>query len=195
MLLQKPQCEFSFHYTKELYHFNIICLTRSELCSKPINLESNEITLRRTRHAPQLHQAPSQENVWSEIDKLKREFVSLKATIRGLVEHDPIDLTGDDNEPTAKRPRIDSTAKSSLAMMHEHNQQLVQVKQEKTVIEASLRTVAEDLEDANELVKQQTLATDIWQRRYDELEALVLSGKADGASAAEIRNRSLAELR
>jgi gas vesicle protein len=114
---------------------------------------------------------------------------------------DPIDLTDDGSEPKAKRPRIESTAKSSLAMMHEHNQQLVQVKQEKTVIAESLRTVTEekeaiannleeakeDLEDANETVQQQLLATDIWQRRFDELAALV-AGNVDGAAVAQIRN-------
>jgi Ran GTPase-activating protein (RanGAP) involved in mRNA processing and transport len=85
----------------------------------------------------------------NEVEKKKREISSLKAAIGASMEQlrmivDPIDLTDDGSEPKAKRPRIESTAKSSLAIMHEHNQQLVQVKQEKTVISGSLRTVTEE---------------------------------------------------
>ena len=104
---------------------------------------------------------------------------------------------------------LPSAAKSNLAIMHqqnmEHTHTLVQVKQEKNAAEANLKSVQdekealvtdlkearEDAEDANETVQQQLLATDIWQRRVDELAAL-LAGQYDGASISEIRNRSLA---
>ena len=54
-----------------------------------------------------------------------------------------------------------------------------------------LKEAREDAEDANETVQQQLLATDIWQRRFDELAALV-AGQVDGASVLEIRSRTLA---
>ena len=96
-----------------------------------------------------------------------------------------------------------AVATSLLAIMHqqnmEHNQKMVQVKQEMNIAEANLKSVEtnleeakDDLEAANETVQHQLLATDIWQRRFDELEALV-SGQVDRAAIAAIRNRSLAD--
>jgi len=90
--------------------------------------------------------------------------------------------------------------------MYEQNQKMVQIKKEKmdtemalesirgekNVVEADLKEVKEDLEDANELVGQMSLTTDIWQGRFDELVALVESGNADGASINAIRNKPLA---
>jgi hypothetical protein len=69
---------------------------------------------------------------------------------------------------------------------------LESIRGEKNVVEADLKVVKEDLEDANELVGQMSLTTDIWQGRFDELVALVESGHADGASINAIRNRPLA---
>ena len=107
---------------------------------------------------------------------------------------------------TRSRRASDDTAvaaASLLAIMHqqnmEHNQKMVQVKQEMNIAEANLKSVEtnleeakDDLEAANETVQHQLLATDIWQRRFDELEALV-SGQVDRAAIAAIRNRSLAD--
>ena len=141
------------------------------------------------------------------IDFMKAAIRSPMEQLRNII--DPVDLTRDENEPSNKRSRTGGTAISSLAIMHqqnmEHNQKMVQVKQEKNVTETNLKSVQdkkealvtdlkearEDAEDANETVQQQLLATDIWQRRFDELAALV-AGQVDGALISEIRNRSLA---
>jgi hypothetical protein len=64
-------------------------------------------------------------------------------------------------------------------------------RQEKNELEASLRDVQLDLEDANELTIQQTLATDIWQGRFDEVFELVRAAGADVNRLLEIRNRPL----
>jgi chromosome segregation ATPase len=116
-----------------------------------------------------------------------------------------IDLTTDEAERATKRSRTETDVKSTLAIMYEQNQKVVQIKQEKmdteialesirgekNVVEADLKEVKEDLEDANELVGQMSLTTDIWQGRFDELVALMESGNADGASINAIRNRPL----
>ena len=65
------------------------------------------------------------------------------------------------------------------------------VHKEKVAVEADLEDVRGDLGDANDLVQQQYLAQDIWQRRFDELASLV-AGQVDGARISDIRNRSLA---
>eukprot|EP00956_Cyclotella_meneghiniana_P015576 scaffold23941_cov42-Cyclotella_meneghiniana.AAC.5 len=149
----------------------------------------------------------------SEIEIKNKQIISLKSAIRGAMEQlnmilEPIDLTGDGkSEPPAKRPRNGMPAtKSNLSIMHEQNQKMIKVKIEKNDAEANLKTVTEeknctkaeledtreDLDIANETVQQQALATDIWQRKFDELAALVAAGKVDGAAVAAIRNRSLA---
>eukprot|EP00956_Cyclotella_meneghiniana_P003473 scaffold4229_cov38-Cyclotella_meneghiniana.AAC.2 len=64
--------------------------------------------------------------------------------------------------------------------------------EEKDATKAELEDTREDLDIANETVQQQALATDIWQRKFDELAALV-SGKVDEAAMALICNRSLAD--
>ena len=137
---------------------------------------------------------------------------NLYAAQQLAVTLDPVDLTGEESEPANKRPRTDdNTPKSSMAMLHEQNQQhsqrLVKVKQEKSDVETTLANVRGekeameadleeakgDLEDSNELVEQQALTTNIWQGRFDELVSLVeAGGQVDGATIAEIRNRSLA---
>jgi Ran GTPase-activating protein (RanGAP) involved in mRNA processing and transport len=90
-------------------------------------------------------------------------------------------------------------------ILHEQTQRVIHIKKEKmdtemalesirvekNIVEADLKEVKEDLEDANELVGQMSLTTDIWQGRFDELVALMQSGKADGASINAIRNRPL----
>ena len=83
-----------------------------------------------------------------------------------------------------------------MALLHEqsreHSQRLVQVKQEKNTAEANLEEAREELEDAEELVGQQTIATNIWQGRFDELVSLAEAAEVDGAAIAAIRNRPLA---
>ena len=64
-------------------------------------------------------------------------------------------------------------------------------RREKDAVEASLRGVQEDLEDANEVVTQQTLATDIWQGRFDEIFELARAAGVDGKTLSEIRHRPL----
>ena len=147
-----------------------------------------------------------------EIDSLKKQLKNSRPII------DTVDLTndiepasssgGDDSneeEPPSKRRRT----KSSLAVALEQTQQLVEVKEEakeraavaeanvasarreKDAVEASLRGVQEDLEDSNELVTQQTLTTDIWQGRFDELFELARAAGVDGNTLSEIRYRPL----
>lgn len=45
----------------------------------------------------------------------------------------------------------------------------------------------QELEDANELVKQQTLMTDIWQGRFDEVAQLALKAGVDSETINGIR--------
>ena len=51
--------------------------------------------------------------------------------------------------------------------------------------------VEEDLEDANILVTQQAVATDVWQGRFDELFELARAAGVDGKILSEIRYRPL----
>ena len=150
-----------------------------------------------------------------EISNKDREISSLKAAVRGPLKQlkklemivNAVDMTNDESEPDNKRPRTEP--KSMHSIVHEQNQKLVQVKQEKLAaetslesvrgekeaVEANLRETAENLEDANKLVEQQARTTDIWQGRFDELVALMESAtgqQVDGAAIAAIRNRSLA---
>ena len=139
-----------------------------------------------------------------EIAKKEKRITSLEAALRLQFQQietiiDPIDLTTEeDTEPPNKRARLEEeTPKSALALQHEQNQQysqrLVQVKQEKNAAEANLQDVREELEDSEELIGQQAVATNIWQGRFDELVSHLESGQeVDGASIAAIRNRSLA---
>ena len=110
-------------------------------------------------------------------------------------------------EPPSKRHRTKS--KSNLAGAWEQNQQMVAVKveanqraavaeahlevvrREKNDLEASLREMQADLQDANELTGQQTLATDIWQGRFDEVFELARAAGVDANRLFEIRNRPL----
>ena len=50
--------------------------------------------------------------------------------------------------------------------------------------------VQEDLEDSRELVTQQTLFTNIWQDRFDEVFELARAAGVDGNRLSEIRNRT-----
>jgi uncharacterized coiled-coil protein SlyX len=154
----------------------------------------------------------------SENERYREEIDSLKKQLKNSRPIETVDLTneidpgsssgGEDSneeEPPSKRRRM----KSNLAVALEQTQQLVQVKEEakeraavaeanvalarreKDAVEASLRDVQEDLEDSNELVTQQTLATNILQGRIDELCELARAAGVDGSLLSEIRYRSL----
>ena len=123
-------------------------------------------------------------------------------------EVEPSTATEDDSieeEPPVKRRR----SKSNLAITLEQSQQMAKVKheaneraaeadanaetarREKDSVEASLKDVEEDLEDANEVVTQQTLTTDIWQGRFDEIFELAREAGVDGNVLSIIRYRPL----
>jgi len=151
-----------------------------------------------------------------DLAKKDKHITSLKSAIRVQLQQletiiDPVDLTSeDDDEPANKRARIENSPKSRLALLHEqsreHSQRLVKVKQEKNTaeaaldnvrgqkqaVEANLEEARGELEDAEELVGQQTIATNIWQGRFDELVSLAEAAGVDGAAISGIRNRSLA---
>ena len=147
----------------------------------------------------------------SKIASKDEEIASFKNALKAPLEQlkmiiDTVDLTGGETGRLNKRARTENMPTSSLAIQHELNQNMVRVKQEKNAAETSLRSVQKeketveanledvrgDLGDANELVEQEALATDIWQRRFDELASLVQAGRADGAAISDIRYRSLA---
>ena len=79
------------------------------------------------------------------------------------------------------------TPKSSLAIQHEQNQKLVQVKEEKIAAETTLEDVREDLEDKQEDVDNQVLYVNFLQSKIDELASVAEAGGADMAKVAEIR--------
>jgi Ran GTPase-activating protein (RanGAP) involved in mRNA processing and transport len=153
----------------------------------------------------------------SEIERYKEENNSLKQQLKNSRPIETVDLTneiepatssgGEDSteEPPSKRQRT----KSNLAVALEQTQQLVEVKEEakerasvaeanvavarreRDAAEASLRDKQEDLEDSEELVTQQTLATNILQGRIDELCELARAAGVDGSLLSEIRYRPL----
>ena len=133
-----------------------------------------------------------------EIASLKERVATLEANLKRCKPVDLVDLT---NERENKRPRTESytASTSNLAIRNEQNHKMVQLKQEKNEAVTTLQNVREELEDArddlgiaNDTVQHQALATDVWQRRFDELALLAEAGRVDGATISEIRTRSLA---
>ncbi|KAL9185900.1 hypothetical protein ACHAXT_003677 [Thalassiosira profunda] len=114
-----------------------------------------------------------------ELESEDKQVASLK---------DIIDLSGGKNEASTKRPRAEE---SNLATIQRKNQKIVRIKQEKEAAEANLEDVREDLDIEKETVEHQLRATDVWQRRFDEIANLAKDGPVDTAMIAEIRNRSL----
>ncbi|KAL7431067.1 hypothetical protein ACHAXM_002505 [Skeletonema potamos] len=91
--------------------------------------------------------------------------------------------------------REKDAAAASLRNVKEQSQQTVSVKQEAiqraAAAEASVEAARREKEDANEVVTQQTLATDIWQGRFDEIFELARAAGVDGKTLSEIRHRPL----
>jgi DNA-binding winged helix-turn-helix (wHTH) protein len=145
----------------------------------------------------------------SAIDQYKTEIDALKEQLKNSKPIEIIDIelsSGDDSlegKPPSKR------RKSNLAIALKQTHQVVKVKEEaiqraaaaeasveaarreEEAVEATLRDVQEDLEDANEVVAQQTLTTDIWQGRFDEVFELAHAAGVDGKTLSEIRFRPL----
>jgi Ran GTPase-activating protein (RanGAP) involved in mRNA processing and transport len=175
-----------------------------ELSSRDVTENANQKSIKRKAGASKDDQIAS---LKEHIARLEMDNARLNDTLRRakpIVE--TIDLTTDEAERATKRSRKETDDKSTLAIMYEQNQKVIHIKEEnvatkmaleslrgeKNDVEADLKDVKEDLEDANELVGQMSLTTDIWQGRFDELVALVESGRADGTSINAIRNRPLA---
>jgi hypothetical protein len=98
------------------------------------------------------------------IARLEMDNARLNDTLRRAKPTvETIDLTTNEAERATKRSRTESDVKSNLAIMYEQNQKLVQIKQEnvatkmaleslrgeKNEVEADLKDVKEDLEDAH----------------------------------------------
>ena len=124
------------------------------------------------------------------ITKRNKEIASLKESLKNSKSIETVDLTsGDGTEYTSnKRQRTD--AKSYLAIQHEQNQKIVQIKEEKIAAETALEDAREDLEDSQEDMGRQVLFTDFLQSKIDELAALAEAGGVDRARVAEIKGRS-----
>lgn len=71
------------------------------------------------------------------------------------------------------------------------DEKLAKVTMEKNEIQKELNNAREDYEDKDELLKQQALATDIWQGRIDELGEHALAAGVDPKIINEIRFRPL----
>ena len=106
-----------------------------------------------------------------EIFRKDREIASLKAAVRGPLKQlkklelivNAVDMTSDEAEPNSKRPRTENAPKSMHAIIHEQNQKLVQVKQEKIAAEGEKEAVERKMELALEcticyIVKDETCA-------------------------------------
>ena len=91
-----------------------------------------------------------------------------------------IDLT-EDNAGAFEHGDTDNALRNMAKQAETYSTKLVAVKKE-------MEDTKEDLEDANELVQQQTLTVDVWQSRFDEL---AKEPGLDAQKINEIRNRPL----
>ena len=94
-----------------------------------------------------------------------------------------IDLTQDNAGPV-EPDETDNALRNMAKQAEKYSTKLTAVKKE-------VEDTKEDLEDANELVQQQTLTVDVWQSRFDELSKLALEQGLDVQKINEIRNRPL----
>ena len=140
----------------------------------------------------------------SAIDEQKQEIESLKEKLKNSRPIDKVDLTSssDVDSVVEDRPCKRRRTKSNLAIALEQSHQMVKVKQEANqraataqadldVARREKQDVEEDLEDANILVTQQAVATDVWLGRFDELFELARAAGVDGRRLSEIRYRPL----
>jgi len=140
----------------------------------------------------------------SAIDEQKQEIESLKEKLKNSRPIDKVNLTSssEGDAVVEDRPCKRRRTKSNLAIALEQSHQMVKVKQEANqraataqadleVARREKQDVEEDLEDANILVTQQAVATDVWQGRFDELFELARAAGVDGKILSEIRYRPL----
>jgi chromosome segregation ATPase len=166
---------------------------KEEAIQRATAAEANAETARQEKHAVEA----SLRNV----EEQSQQIVSIK--------HEAIQraVAAEANVEAARREK--ASVEASLRTVKEQSQQMVKVKEEaiqraaaaeanaetarleKDAVEASLRDVQEDLEDVNEVVTQQTLTTDIWQGRFDEVFELAREAGVDGKRLSEIRYRPL----
>ena len=91
-----------------------------------------------------------------------------------------VDVT-EDNASAFEHDDTDNALRNMAKQAKTYSTKLVAVKKE-------MEDTKEDLEDANELVQQQTLTVDVWQSRFDELAE---EPGLDAQKINEIRNRPL----
>ena len=80
--------------------------------------------------------------------------------------------------------------KNQIKQRDEYGATLKKVKTEKVATEDALTEAKEDIEDANELIQQQSLFTDKWQGKFDDLAKLAEEAGVDLQKINEIRYRS-----
>ena len=102
-----------------------------------------------------------------------------------------------EKQAEAKR-RFDMVAEASREQAREHVQNMQQMQEKRDELDAQLKattaeleTTKEDLEDSQELVEQQSLFTDTWQGKFEELKELAKSGGISLAAILEIQNRKV----
>ena len=108
---------------------------------------------------------------FEKLEKIYRERKRQRTTI---------DLT-EDNAGPFEHDDTDNALRNMAKQAKTYSTKLVAVKKE-------MEDSKEDLEDANELVQQQTLTVDVWQSRFDEL---AKEPGLDVQKINEIRNRPL----
>jgi len=94
------------------------------------------------------------------------EIASLKESLKNSKPIDVVDLI---DTTSSKQARTEDTPKSGLAIQHEQNQRIVQVKEEKVAAETSLKSVREEkqsIEDEKELALECKICFEVKEERY-----------------------------
>jgi len=142
-------------------------------------------------------------------DRLKRKDEEMKATIqckddeiallKGTLKNskiiDTVDLTTSQGigylHCTESSGEIMSpNNRSSLAIQLEQNRAMVRVKQENKDAKTALEDVRDDLDIAHDTLTLQTVFTDGWQSKFDEVASLAAAAGVGGFEIAKIRERS-----
>lgn len=100
-----------------------------------------------------------------------------------------IDLSADDNM-SLHQDGTGIALQNQIKQRDEYGATLKKVKIEKEAAKDALAEAKEDVEDANELVQQQTLFTDKWQGKFDDLAELAEEAGVDIQKINEIRYRA-----